>query len=342
MTAGAPLSRPRLAALDVAGLTCRGRRVPLALLGAVRQRRPGADCDQRAGVVQLRRRPRPPDGGRLVLHQLLSALTRVNNPNNPFIPGFPGSPPSSDNVLFNGININPHGAGGSYRRITLTPGLKHRLRIINPSVENTFTLSLVGHTMTVIATDFRAGAASRRSARCGWAWGQRYDVIITANQAVGNYWFNATLPPGPCGVSANPHPAAIFSYTGASGTPTTPGTAPPDPRCSDPTGWSPVVSKSAAVASFTVTPGDTLNTNIQTSQNGVARIFWPVNNSPMKANWGMPTLKYVQQGTTGSMPAQENVVSVPTGNTVRPSSRQPHLVCFLANLAITCTSSRSG
>jgi len=242
-------------------------------------------------------------------------LSRVNNPNTPYIPGFPGAPPPSDNVLFNGQNVKP-GGGGSYKRFTLTSGLKHRVRLINPSVENTYTVSLVGHTFTIIATDF-VPIQPVTVSTLYIAVGQRYDVIITANQAAGNYWFNATLPPGPCGLSNNPRPAAIFSYAGSSGTPTTPGTAPSDPRCADATTYTPVVSKSAPVASFTANAGDTLTTNIQTSRNGVARVFWPVNNSPMNVTWGMPTLQYVKSGTTGSMPAQENVVNVPTANTVR-------------------------
>ncbi len=244
-----------------------------------------------------------------------TALARVNNPNTPFIPFFPGSSPPSDNILFGGQNINPNGSGGSYKRITLTPGRRHRLRIINPSVENTFTLSLVGHTLEVIATDFVPVQPTTVSSLYV-SVGQRYDVIITANQAVGNYWFNATLPLGPCGLSYNPHPAAIVSYTGAAGTPTNQGSAPPDPLCADLTNWSPVVGKDAPVSSFSPTTGDTLGSNMQTSENGVAHVFWPVNNSPMKVDWSNPTLQYVQQGKTASMPAQENVVSVPTANTV--------------------------
>ena len=241
-------------------------------------------------------------------------LTRMNNPSTPFIPGFPGSPPPSDNVLFNGLNINPRGSGGSYRRITLTPGLKHRLRIINPSVENTFTLSLVGHSFQIIATDF-VPVTPVTVTSLYVSVGQRYDVIITANQAVGNYWFNATLPRGPCGISNNPRPAAIFSYAGASGTPTSPGTVPPDALCDDPTNFTPVVTKSAPLASFTPGTGSTLNTNIQTSRNGVARVFWPINNTPINVTWGQPTLRYVQQGTTPSIPVDYNVISVPTANT---------------------------
>jgi hypothetical protein len=49
-------------------------------------------------------------------------LMRASDPNNPFTPGSPGSAPSSDNLFFNGTNINPHGPGGAYAKVVLTPG----------------------------------------------------------------------------------------------------------------------------------------------------------------------------------------------------------------------------
>ncbi len=245
-------------------------------------------------------------------------MARVNNPSNPYIIGFPGSTPPSDNILFNGKNINPKGSGGSYQTLTLTPSKAHLLRLINPSVENTYTVSIVGHSMTIVATDF-VPVQPKSVTSIYLAVGQRYDVIVTANQAVGAYWLNVSMPTGPCGLSANPKPAAILSYSGAAHpTPTVAGTVPPDSHCADPTAafFTPIVTRTAAVASFTPNAADTLNTNIVLSRNGVARVFWPVNNSPMNVSWSQPTLEYVKSGTTGSMPAAENVVSVPTAGVV--------------------------
>ncbi|KAK2073255.1 hypothetical protein P8C59_007547 [Phyllachora maydis] len=141
-------------------------------------------------------------------------LTRVNDPNNPFVPGFPGAPPNADNLLFNGSNVNPQGPGGTYAQVTLTPGKLHLLRLINPSVENTYTVSLVGHSFTVIATDL-VPVQPTTVTSLFMAVGQRYDVIINASQPVASYWFNATSSSGPCGVVNNPSPAAIFSYSGS-------------------------------------------------------------------------------------------------------------------------------
>lgn len=43
-----------------------------------------------------------------------------------------GAPPS-DNVLFNGHTVNPSTGDGEYEKVTLTPGKRHRLRLINTS-----------------------------------------------------------------------------------------------------------------------------------------------------------------------------------------------------------------
>lgn len=255
---------------------------------------------------------------------------RVNNPTNPYIPGFPGSPPSSDNVLFNGKNRRANGASGTYQKFTLTSGKKHLLRLINGSVHNSFTVALVGHSFTIVATDMvPITPVTVTSLYVGI--GQRYDVIINANQAVSNYWFNTTFSSAPCGGSLNTRPAMIFQYSGAANTnPTNAGTVPPDSRCQDVLTYSPVVSKTAPVASFTAGPSNTLNTNIQVN-NAIARVFWPVNNSPMVVNWGNPTLEYVKNGNTGSLPANANVLSVPTGNVwafwlIQNNSSIPHPV----------------
>jgi FtsP/CotA-like multicopper oxidase with cupredoxin domain len=240
---------------------------------------------------------------------------RVDDPNNPFIPGAPGAPPPSDNVLFNGSNINPTGPGGNYYKVSLTPGKRHLLRLINPSVENNYAVSLVGHQMTVVATDFvPVNAYTTSSLFLGI--GQRYDVTIDASQAIGNYWFNVTFPnSGACGTSLNPHPAAIFSYKGASNAlPTTPGTAPPDSLCADTGGFSPVVTRTAALASFTPATHDlpvTFEVNTTTSQ-----VHWKVNGSAIQVQWDKPILQYVLEGNT-SYPRSQNLIQVPNSNVVR-------------------------
>ena len=225
-----------------------------------------------------------------------------------------GAPPQSNNILFNGTNINPSGSGGSYNKVVLTPGKRHLLRLINPSVENTFVVSLVGHQFTIIETDFvPVDAFTTNSVYLGI--GQRVAVTIDASQAVGNYWFNVSFSNTfACGTSANPAPASVFSYIGASNSlPTNPGVTPPDSLCSDNTNLVPVVSRTAPLTSFNALQDD-LFVNLITD-NSVSKVFWQVNGSSIKVDWGNPTLKQVQSGAT-TFASNENLIKVPQSNIV--------------------------
>lgn len=234
----------------------------------------------------------------------------VQSTNNPVAPG---APPPSDNILFNGTNINPSGTGGSYYKVQLTPGKRHLLRLINPSVENTYQVSLVGHDLTVIQTDFvPVDAYTTSSVYLGI--GQRVSVTIDASQAVGNYWFNVTTSNTfACGTSNNPAPAAIFSYVGAnSSLPTNPGVVPTDSLCADNLDLVPVVSRTAPLTAFNALQDD-LFVNFVTDTN-VSKVFWQVNGSSVKVDWGNPTLLQVKNSSP--FLADENILTVPQTNIV--------------------------
>ncbi|KAK3942595.1 laccase-2 [Diplogelasinospora grovesii] len=237
-------------------------------------------------------------------------FARVNDPTNPFVPGIPGAPPPSDNVFFNGTNINPFGPGGAYAKVVLTPGKRHRLRLINPSIENTFTVSIVGHDMTIIANDF-VPVDSYTTSSLFLGVGQRYDVTIDASQPVGNYWINVTYSgTGACGSSRNPHPAAILSYVGAQpGNPTDRGTAPPDSLCADQTGLVPIVTRTAPQGSFSAGSSQSLAVTLDVDLTA-SKVFWKVNGSAMNVVWEKPTLEYIAQGNT-AYPTSENIITVP-------------------------------
>ncbi|KAK4221188.1 putative laccase precursor [Podospora fimiseda] len=221
-----------------------------------------------------------------------------------------GAPPDSDNILFRGKNINPTGSGGSYDRLVLTPGKKHLLRLINHSVDNSLTVSLVGHTFTVITTDLVPITPVVRS-RLFLAVGQRYDVIIEANQPVGNYWFNATLEANNnCGRSRNLYPAGIIQYQGASSTalPTNKGTS-FTATCAGETGFSPIVQRNVPSTSFN--PGF-LPIDLQLpTKPGHGQVFeWRIRQTPINVEWDHPVLEYILEGNT-TFPGQINLIDVP-------------------------------
>ncbi|KAL8417408.1 hypothetical protein RB596_007507 [Gaeumannomyces avenae] len=137
---------------------------------------------------------------------------RVANPATPAMPGVPWSPPPSDNLLFNGTNVAARGGGGRYARTALQQGSVHLLRLVNPSVDSSYSVSLTGHSLTVVAADY-VPVAPRSVSSVFVGIGQRYDVLVHADQVPGDYFLNVTFSQSTqCGSSRNPSPAAIFSY----------------------------------------------------------------------------------------------------------------------------------
>ncbi|KAK2043561.1 multicopper oxidase [Colletotrichum somersetense] len=222
-----------------------------------------------------------------------------------------GGAPPSDNILFNGKNINPLGPGGQYQKTRLTPGKKHRLRLINTSVDNAFTVSMVGHNFTVIATDLVPVKPVVKDSLF-MTVGQRYDVIIEANQAVENYWFNATVGGGGlCGLTKNPYPASVFFYDGAPDRlPVDKGTPPANLGCADTTGFTPVLPRTAPKDEFDPKK-QILDVNLEQPTIGNDKVFrWTVNGHDIDVQWDKPTLEYVAQGNS-SWPTRANIIEIP-------------------------------
>ncbi|KAK4187560.1 putative laccase precursor [Podospora australis] len=229
-----------------------------------------------------------------------------------------GPPPDSDNILFRGKGVHHNGisAGGSYDRLTLTPGKKHRVRLINASVDNSFVVTLVGHNFTVITTDLvPITPVSRRSLFMGV--GQRYDVIIEANQPVANYWLNVTLEAANnCGRSRNKFPAAIINYQGASTTalPTNRGT-PLVATCAGETGFAPIVQRNVPPSAFAPAAVGTLPIDLQTPNHGKGQVFeWRVKATPINVEWDHPTLEYILENNN-TFPGHINLIDVPQADT---------------------------
>ncbi|KAK1775024.1 laccase [Copromyces sp. CBS 386.78] len=241
-------------------------------------------------------------------------VDRVMDPNNPFLKGVPGSPPPSNNILFNGKGVAPNGTGGEYARLKFTKNKRHRLRLVNTSADNTFVISIVGHNMTVIEADF-VPVQPYLVSQLYLTVGQRYDVVIEADQEVDNYWLNATLSSTPlCGVSLNPHPAAIVSYEGAdeSRLPTNIGLPAIEQFCEDDTTPKPLISRTAPKADFTNTKVDTLSVTLDVKEvnRGISKVLWAVDGSAINVQWEKPTLEYVVEGNF-TFPRQANIIKLP-------------------------------
>lgn len=233
----------------------------------------------------------------------------------------PTPPQPADNALINGTMISPSENTGTYARTTLQPGKIHRLRLINTSADNHFKVHLDSHTMTIIQADFVA----IQPQIVDWLFigiGQRYDVLITANETVSNYWFRAE-PQSECGNNTNAgNIKSIFSYSSAPSD-TDPTSTPTNytSGCDDQTGLVPYVSKDVPSDQF-ASASRTLDVLLSTGynatwSNGSSVIQWSFGDELMSIDYSDPTLSTVfasSSNTTYNFTVADNVIQLPTAN----------------------------
>jgi hypothetical protein len=141
-------------------------------------------------------------------------------------------------------------------------------------------------------------------------------VIITANQASGNFWFRAEVATD-CASSVTNPGRAVFTYSGTTvADPTTTG-ANITAVCKDESPlvpWWPTTVPSAdfvnQARSFDV---DLTVQNVTT--NGQNLVVWSVNLTAIDVDWEKPTLQYVMDKNT-DYPKTENLIELPNENMV--------------------------
>lgn len=231
--------------------------------------------------------------------------------------GFPRGPPPGDNILINGTNVPVNGTGGHYSRTVLTKGKKYRLRLINTSTNDNFKVGLDGHTFTVITADFVPVVPWTTQ----WLFlgiGQRYDVIVTANQAIDSYWFHV-VPQAGCSSNKNSNALAIFSYAGANSTTPSAATrsnAPAGaPDCSDPNGKLVPYVKLDVPDNYTIPQSSVLDVGFAIVQDQAQQTLfqWNLNFTSIQVPWNKPTLQYVLTDDT-DYPPNMNLIALPSAN----------------------------
>jgi len=205
-------------------------------------------------------------------------------------------PPAADALLINGTATSSN--GGNYTQVTITPGKKHLLRLINPSVDNFIRFSLDNHPFTVVSADFIPVEPLPGQNWVLFGPGQRYNVIFTANQTAGSYWFRAEVA-GDCLSANNGHGRALFTYKGQ------PVTEPADSDANASNGCTELVTvpywKQSVDNTTFLTQYKQLTTDLTVegaTANDGNLVFWALNTTSMNINWGMPTLGYVMNGTS--------------------------------------------
>ncbi|KAF8519916.1 laccase [Hysterangium stoloniferum] len=95
--------------------------------------------------------------------------------------------PVPDSNLFNGVGRYLGGPATPRAVMTVTRGKRYRFRVINMSAIVPFNFTIENHPLTIIEAD---GVSHRPYVvnSIGISAGQRYSVVLNANQPVRNYW----------------------------------------------------------------------------------------------------------------------------------------------------------
>ncbi|KAI1790621.1 laccase [Ganoderma leucocontextum] len=125
-----------------------------------------------------------------------------------------------DSVLINGLGRYAGGDSTELAVISVTQGKRYRFRLISMSCDPNFTFSIDGHNMTIIEVDAINHEPLAVDSIQIFA-GQRYSFVLTANQAIDNYWVRALPNSGTTNFDGGVN-SAILRYVGATETePTT-------------------------------------------------------------------------------------------------------------------------
>ncbi|KAJ2928522.1 hypothetical protein H1R20_g8580, partial [Candolleomyces eurysporus] len=100
--------------------------------------------------------------------------------------------PVPDSGTINGIGRYVGGPAVTRARVNVVQGKKYRLRIVNISAYGSFEFSIENHSFTIIEVDGINHVPKTVGGFEIFA-GQRYSVVLNANQPIRNYWIRAPM-----------------------------------------------------------------------------------------------------------------------------------------------------
>ncbi|KAI0312942.1 laccase [Amylostereum chailletii] len=147
-------------------------------------------------------------------------------------------------TLINGLGRYDGGTDTDLAVISVESGKRYRFRIVSMSCDPNFTFSIDNHTFTIIEVD-GVNSQPLEVDQIQIFAGQRYSVVLSADQDVDNYWVRAL--PNTNGASYDDGlNSAILRYVGANET---------DPTTSDTSGSVPMVETDLHPLETTAVPG---------------------------------------------------------------------------------------
>ncbi|KAG6816849.1 hypothetical protein H0H87_002335 [Tephrocybe sp. NHM501043] len=123
------------------------------------------------------------------------------------------APPEPLAILINGVGRYLGGPATPLAVVNVEPGKRYRFRLIAMSCDPAFTFSIDGHSLTIIEADGENTAPLEVDSLDIYA-GQRYSVVLNADQPVDNYWIRANPNRGAAGFDDGLN-SAILRYAGA-------------------------------------------------------------------------------------------------------------------------------
>jgi len=199
--------------------------------------------------------------------------------------------------------------GSRYSISNIIPGKTYRLRIINSSIQSTYKFFIDGHKFQVIAMDL-VPIVPYVTTILNINIGQRYDILVTADQIPGNYWLRTDNQNACAGTIQAKDIKAVFSYVGFSGTPTSTAYSYTD-ACID----EPLASLVPKVP-INVGPADISEPtlNVLVAGNSAQLFKWTLNSYSFLQQWEQPTLLSIDQTGTYSNSSGPLLFELPKAN----------------------------
>jgi FtsP/CotA-like multicopper oxidase with cupredoxin domain len=210
---------------------------------------------------------------------------------------------------------------GKRFEMTFTPGKKYRIGLVGTQADGYLRFTIDNHNFTVISTDL-VPIVPYVTNSLVLGGGQRYDIIVEANQIVGNYWMRSVVES--CNIILNSNAngiRGIVRYDGVADTASDPTTTqwsiPND--CSDQPLSSLVPHLQRTVGSATT------EESLYLSWYFDGLIYhWTVNTQKLKIDWAKPTLELVQNGES-LFPTSYNVKEITAVNKASHPSSSKYL-----------------
>lgn len=220
-------------------------------------------------------------------------------------------PPTLDTGLLNGLNVLPDDDSiGSRYNVSVQSGSTNRLRLVNAAIDTHFDFMVDNHTLQVVAMDF-VPIKPYTTKTLSIGMGQRYDVIITADQSsvASDFWIRA-IPDTYCSENGNSADIrGILHYDNSTSTPETSAWSYSETSCAGEEAAD-LVPYLSLDASSTFTSRNESNVTVAYNDDNVYK--WYLNDESFIMKWGSPTALSIKGGAdAASFDSEAAIVSLP-------------------------------